>query len=535
MKKFLLLIFIIIIGIIIATFYLGREEQSSTPATIYGEPSRTIMETLDTKKEDLQVRQPAVAGMFYPGDEKTLKAKINGFLEKVDTAEFEGNLKMVIAPHAGYEYSGGVAAYSFKAVQEAKNNGQNFKTVILIGPSHHHWFEGVSIFPKGYYQTPLGKVKVNQELAEKIIKEDKRFHYEESAHIKEHCLEVEIPFLQSILGDFEIVPIITGETSNDTLESLAKTLVKYIDEDSLVVISTDFSHYPPADIAREIDNKTIQAILSGEVENLERTITSSMAERHSNLGTCLCGEDAVKVGLFLAKEKGWGKIKLLKYTNSGEITGDSSQAVGYTAISFSAESERNQISTGLLKSDFNTPFSSEDRKTLLEIARQSLEIYLKERKIPEFNIASGILQEKRGAFVTLKKDGQLRGCIGVFEPDIPLYKVITQMAIAAGTQDTRFYPVGLAELENLEYEISALSPLEKIDSWEKIEIGKHGVQVRKDFHSGVFLPQVATENNWGLEEFMNNLCAHKAGLPINCWKTGDADLYIFTAEVFGEE
>ncbi len=493
------------------------------------------MAILNTKKE-LPKRQPAVSGAFYPGDEKALKARVEDLLEKADTVNIEGDLKMVIAPHAGYEYSGGTAGFSFKAIKEAKKNGQNFKTIILIGPSHHHWFEGISINPEGYYQTPLGKVEVNQKLVEKLIKGDEKFRYEKSAHVREHCLEVEIPFLQVVLDDFEIVPIITGENSNDTLQTLAKTLAKYIDKNSLVVISTDFSHYPPTDIAREVDNKTIKAILSGQVDTLEKTITNSVAKQHPNLGTCLCGKDAVKIGLFLAKVKGWGKIKLLKYTNSGEIMEDFSQAVGYAAIAFSESIPVKSLGSHKASVEIsNSVFSNQDKKTLLTIARQSLEIYLRERKIPDFNITSSILQEKRGAFVTLKKSGNLRGCIGEFAPDLPLYKVVAQMVVAAGTQDPRFSPISIDELESLEYEISALSPLKKIDNWQKIEVGKHGVQIRKGLRSGVFLPQVATENNWGLEDFMNNLCTHKAGLPINCWKTGDADLYIFTAEVFGEK
>lgn len=180
--------------------------------------------------------------------------------------------------------------------------------------------------------------------------------------------------------------------------------------------------------------------------------------------------------------------------------------------------------------------NKDEKEKLLEIAQTSVETFIREGKAPEFQIENPILNQNLGAFVTLKKDGQLRGCIGRFSPtDIPLYQVVSQMAISAATQDRRFYPVTNSELEDLKYEISVLSVLEKIENWREIEVGKHGVQIRKGLRSGVFLPQVATENNWDLEKFMGELCFQKVGLEWDCWKREDVELYTFTAQVFGEE
>jgi len=175
-----------------------------------------------------------------------------------------------------------------------------------------------------------------------------------------------------------------------------------------------------------------------------------------------------------------------------------------------------------------------EQKRLLEIARQAVETYVKEGKTIKIQENDPILNKLRGAFVTLKKNGELRGCIGIFEPSIPLYRVVIEMGISAAVNDSRFTPVTKSELDKLEYEISVLSPLRKVDSWKDIEIGKHGVEIVRGLRKGVFLPQVATENDWDLDTFMSTLCTQKAGLPADCWKDSRTEIYVFTAQVFGE-
>jgi len=230
----------------------------------------------------------------------------------------------------------------------------------------------------------------------------------------------------------------------------------------------------------------------------------------------------------IAQKKKADQIKLLKYANSGDVAiGDKSQVVGYSAIAFSWPEQPS--------ASFAFEINHEQRAKLLEIARASVENHILKKQLPQFETDDPLLNQNLGAFVTLKKHGQLRGCIGRFEPDFPLYEVVSKMAVAAATEDYRLFPVQANELNDLEYEVSVLSPLRQIDDWQEIEIGKHGVQIKKGFKSGVFLPQVATENNWDLEEFMGNLCEHKAGLARDAWKTDQIDIYVFTAEVFGEE
>jgi len=483
---------------------------------------------MKVNKKELLIRPPAVAGAFYPADKNILARQIDDFLSQTEEAKIEDNLKMLILPHAGYDYSGPVAAYGFKQLA-----GKNFKTVILIGPSHQDWFFGAALANDDYWQTPLGKVQIDKELGQKLSQEDKNIFIREQAHQNEHCLELMLPFLQKVLKDFKVMPIIISQADDKFLSSLAQTIKKHLSEDDLVIISSDLSHYPAYEDAQRADQKTIQGILSGSVQDFEKAVQENMAQELPNLDTCACGEEPIKAGLYLAREMGWNKIKLLNYANSGDSSGDLSRVVGYAAIAFNNNQGVNKETLTLA-----------EKQTLLKIARQSIENQLNGKKT---SIDDGDLTEQlkqpQGAFVTLNKNDQLRGCMGrIIEEKEPLYQVVAEMAKVAAFEDPRFYPVAKEEIKEINIEISVLSPLEKItDPFKEIEVGKHGVIVSARGGStfggqkgGVFLPQVATENNWDLETFMNELCEHKANLPRNAWKTGDVDLYVFSAEVFGE-
>lgn len=212
---------------------------------------------------------------------------------------------------------------------------------------------------------------------------------------------------------------------------------------------------------------------------------------------------------------------LLKYANSGDSPfGEKFRVVGYGAVAFYKENDSQKL-------------TEEEKKELLRIAKRSVESFVKTGKVPEFEVGSERLKEKRGAFVTLKENGRLRGCIGHLVANLPLYKVVSQMAISAAVKDPRFFPVTKEELDTLKYEISVLSPLRKINSLKEIELGKHGVLAVARDHSGVLLPQVATENHLDLETFLDNLML-KAGLSPNYWKENSIDFYVFEVEVFGD-
>jgi AmmeMemoRadiSam system protein B/AmmeMemoRadiSam system protein A len=469
-----------------------------------------------------QVREPAVAGQFYPGTAEELSSLVDEYLSRAEVSGVGKYVRALIVPHAGYSYSGWVAAYGFKTLI-----GQDIKTVVLIGNSHNEYFDGVSVYPKGYYKTPLGNVEIDAAFVKRLMAKSNKISYHESADNKEHSLEVQLPFLQKVLTpDWKLVPIVLGNQAG-SVDILINALKDLIDENTLIIASSDLSHYPKYEDAKYSDGKVIEAILSGKRENLRKTISDLEKENIPNLQTCACGHDSIGVVMGLMEGR---NAKLLKYANSGDVSiGDppageagKSQVVGYAAIVFSGDSTGDELSKA-------------EQKRLLEIARDALETYVKTGKIPEFENEYSALEKHLGAFVTLRKDGGLRGCIGIFSSDMPLYKVVAEMAVSAARHDSRFYPVSESELKDLEYEVSVLSPLKKVDSWKDVEIGKHGVEIIGDSRRGVFLPQVATENNWDRETFLSVLCTQKAGLPADCYKDPETEIYIFTAQVFSEK
>ncbi len=475
-----------------------------------------------TNKSQKTIREPAAAGQFYPADPEELKSQLNGFLDKAEVIETKGDLLALIVPHAGYDYSGQVAADGFKQLA-----GKKIETVILIGNSHQEQFDGISVFNQGYFKTPLGEIEIDTDLAEKIMGESQKIFFKESTHRFEHSLEVELPFLQMVLGNnFKIIPFLFGNSQKEDYRVLAEAIAKHIGgKNVLLVASSDLSHYPSYEDAQKADARTIKAILSGQVAELEKTIEDLEKENIANVVTFACGIDAIKTIMLVAEEQGIDEIKLLKYANSGDVEiGDKSQVVGYAAIGFFG-----QRTTDLIE------LNKEEQEELLTIARSSVETFIKTGKLPEFNVQSPALNRNLGAFVTIKKNNQLRGCIGLFSPsNYPLYQVVSQMAVAAATQDSRFLPVSQEELPELKYEISVLSDLEKIDDWQKIELAKHGVEIKQGTKRGVFLPQVARENNWDLTTFLSQLCFQKAGLPADCYKDKETEISIFTAQIFEE-
>ena len=246
-----------------------------------------------------------------------------------------------------------------------------------------------------------------------------------------------------------------------------------------------------------------------------------------NEETTMCGIDGVRTVLEVCNLKQWNNIKILKYANSGDVSGigGKKSVVGYGAVAFLKDNN--------MASD-NKILNQGQQQRLLEIAKTTVEDYVKDKKVMDFKINDERLNWQEGAFVTIHKNGELRGCIGqIISTGEPLWKAVRDMAIAAATEDNRFLPVSVDELRKLDYEISVLSAPEKIGDWRKIEFGKHGVIVKQGRRTGVFLPQVAEETGWSKEEFLSQLCTQKAGLPADCYKDKDAELFIFTAQVFG--
>ncbi len=467
-----------------------------------------------------KIRFPAVAGQFYPANPELLNLKLEEYLTTANPQKQNGKIKAIMVPHAGYDFSGPVAAYAYKLL-----TNQEIDNVIIICNSHTSYFGGIAIDDNDVWQTPLGTVELNHDLATRLVNYSDLIYYDKKVHITEHSLEVQIPFLQKVIKNkFKIVPILFGNVTHKSYITLAKALAENIGDNDLIVISTDMSHYPSYKDAQQIDTKTLKIIREANIPKLEEYIENILSQNIPGEQTLLCGIDGVKTAIELHHLLNWDEIKILKYANSGDsVIGDKKQVVGYGAIAFiqKEQSQNRQILT------------NEQKNILRNIAKQTVETYILEGKIPEFDIRDERLNWHEGAFVTLKKHGKLRGCIGQIVPqNKPLWKVVRDMAIEAATQDPRFQPVSREELNDLEYEISVLSEPKKINDWKKIQLGKHGVIVRRGFNSGVFLPQVAEETGWNLEEFLSHLCSGKAGLEPECYKDPQTELFIFTAQIF---
>jgi len=456
-----------------------------------------------------EIREAVWAGSFYEKNPKALSQHIDALLlQAKEIPPFSGKILAIVAPHAGYVYSGKVAASAYRLIK-----GQDFETVVILGPSHHYPLRGCSIYHKGGYKTPLGLVNVDQDLASELSKAS-GYKYVPEAHRKEHSIEVQIPFIQKTLPRAKIVPIVMGFPIKDTAITLANALSKVVpSRNVLIVSSTDLSHFFPKKKANETDAQTISLIQSLKTSTLIRK-----CERGENI---MCGGGPVVVSLLYAKKQGEPKVEILDYADSSESDNKSPEdrVVGYLSAAIYKEAPEEKFD-----------LRPAEKKELLDVASSAIEAYVLEKRVLNYQPENASLLTKKGAFVTLKKNGALRGCIGFIRPTLPLYQTVVQAAIYAACRDQRFPPLTTQELSQVEVEISVLSPLKKIDNPAHIRVGKHGLLISKGNRSGLLLPQVPVENNWSRDTFLQQACI-KAGLPENAWRHG-AELYIFEAIIF---
>jgi len=476
-------------------------------------------ESMQSKKKE---RKPAVAGSFYPADAAELKKLISGLLASAKPDQTNGRVRALLVPHAGYVFSGAVAASGYNQL----NPDQHYQRIFILASSHRFSFGMAAVYTDGDYVTPLGKVAVDTDLARELIRDSNVFTEYPEAHLSEHSIEVQLPFLQYRLNyPFKIVPIILGTQVPSVVEEIAMALKPYFTAENLFIISADFSHYPKYDDAVKVDNLTATSFCTNSPSGFIKTIAGNERLRIPELATSMCAWPAGLTLLYMTQANKSLKFDRIEYKNSGDIKsyGDKASVVGYHAICISEPQ----------KSGFE--LSGSDKSELLRIARSTLESYIRTGKTPPLNPAgySMEIQMKAGAFVTLTIDGELRGCIGSFEPKTPLYQVIQEMSIASSTQDSRFSRVSVQELDKIHIEISVLTPLRKIKDISEIKLGKHGIYLKKGYQSGTFLPQVATETGWTLEEFLGHCSRDKAGMGWSGWK--DADIYVYEALIFEED
>lgn len=460
-----------------------------------------------------QTTRPSIwAGQFYPDNPIQLRQMIEKWLAQAFSGDNFQNVRAIIVPHAGYPYSGQVAAKAYSQVK-----GLSFSSVIIMGSSHHYGFRGVSIDMNARYKTPLGEIEVDTSLAQKLSKLT-GYKTIPQAHKQEHSIEVQLPFIQVALPQAKIVPVVFGYPHRNDSKRIARALAKIMENPHiLVVATTDLSHYLEQAKANRVDAQTIKLIENFEAETLLRK-----AIRGENI---MCGVGPVSSLLLAAKQFKDPLLHVLEHRDSSAAGGPSTRVVGYMAAILEIPSLASSI-------DASEALNEQEQKELLHLAREAISCYLQKKGLPNYTPSSPRLLEKKGAFVTLRQKGILRGCIGFIESTLPLYQTVIQAAIYAAVKDIRFNPVSLEELPEIEIEISVLTSLTRIHSPSQIQVGHHGLVIEKGAQKGLLLPQVATENGWDRLTFLRQACL-KAGLSPDAWRRG-AKIYTFEAQVFAE-
>ncbi len=450
-----------------------------------------------------QIKEPSVAGSFYPADGRVLRETVSTMLDAAETRPVEGKLVALVSPHAGYEYSGQIAAFGYKQLRN-----RDIRTVVLIGPSHHLAFSGASVYARGSLKTPLGLVKIDEKLAAEMINDAAGVSFLREAYDKEHSIEVQLPFLQQVLTEFRVVPILIGTPTKESYVHLTAKLTDLLrrDNTAIIIASSDLSHYHDYKTAVMMDRKVTAAVERLAADELERLILSREGE--------MCGGYPVLYTLAVAKNLGATNGVLFQYANSGDVTGDRARVVGYASIGI-----------------FRSGLTGQEKALLLSLAKKTINDFISTGRIPEVEVQDRRLAANGATFVTINRHGSLRGCIGNMQPVMPLYRSVISNAVAASSRDPRFQPLKKEELKDMEVEVSVLSPFEPLRDVKDIRIGRHGLYLVKGQNTAVFLPQVPQEQGWDITAYLENL-ATKAGLHKDGWK--GAQLFTFTAEVIRE-
>jgi len=428
-------------------------------------------------------RQPVVAGQFYPASASQLRAMIE---QMVDEEAEKQDVIGLVCPHAGYVYSGPVAGAVISRVK--------FKdTFIILGPNHTGRGKPLSITAKGKWQTPLGDVEVDAELAGHLLSLTHHLQEDDAAQLFEHSIEVQLPFLQYFQPDIRIVPITLSFASIDAYKEIGREIARAIGDtgrEAVIMASSDMTHYEPHDIAARKDRQAIDAILHLDEDELFRRVE----EHHISM----CGVAPVASLIVAARELGATSAELVKYQTSGDTSGDYSAVVGYAGI--------------IIKAVAMHP--------LVQLARDTIEAYVNEGRVlsPPRELTPE-MKQKAGVFVSLHKFGELRGCIGTFEPTQPnVAGEIISNAISSATLDPRFPPVAPEELRDLEYSVDVLTKPRPVKDEKELDPKKYGVIVECGFRRGLLLPDLEGVDTVNQQV---DICCQKAGIlpgePVNLY------------------
>ena len=484
-------------------------------------------------------RPPAVAGAFYTDDPAALRQQVTDLVAAAGKPAAAA--RAIVVPHAGYVYSGATAATAFAALRESAP-----RRVILLGPSHQASFAGGALPDRSLdaFATPLGEVAIDGEAVARL-RTSADFQGPPRAHDREHCLEVELPFLQVVAPGARIVPVLVGEETEPVIvRRMAHALAELLDPATAIVVSSDFTHhganygYSPfagdphlGDTLLEVGRATADRLAAIDPVGLTSQLEVS--------GDTVCGRRPLAVLAELLGHAFAGSGSVVGLTTSGHVSGRFDFSVTYAAVTFTGSWQG-------WKDDPPAPplgtLTAAERAALLKLARATLRSHLAhDAALASWFAGSGgdpAWRSPAGAFVTVNNtgrraetEGRLRACMGIIEAREPLVEAIVSAAVSAA-HDPRFPPLTAEELDEMELEVSVLSPTSQVAGPEAIEVGRHGVVLSKSGRRAVFLPQVAPEQGWTRDEMLSHL-ARKAGLPADAWRQG-ATFEVFTAQVIEE-
>lgn len=520
----------IALSVILCLVWAGCSERRPAPANNSSVDSRDktpVNKESKMKPSDERIKNafpPQVAGSFYTADPRELREQVTGFLNGAKSKALKGlenrDIVAIMAPHAGYVYSGPVAGEAYRSVQ-----GRDYKTVIVVALSHRRAAAKASVLARPAYDTPLGSLNIDDRVVQKLLTDHADlFESNERVFMGEHSLEVQLPFIQVALPQVEIVPIIVAVRDEPFVTGVGRAFYEIFGKrgDVLIIASTDLTHFHPYDEAVSYDQHLLHLIADWKLDEWKQVAPTDKG---------MCGFMPVLsvVGMFGNYAENQREVTLVDYRNSGDTAGDRARGVvGYGAMAFSvAKGVRDQ------KAEDFGPYTAADRKALMTLAKQAVAAAANGETFDPKVPASSILKDKGAAFVTLKKGGDLRGCIGHVIARVPLFKCVADVARSAAIHDTRFSPVRPDELGDLSYEISVLTPPAPTLP-DQVLVGRDGLIMSRGGRSGLLLPQVPVEWNWSREEFLASTC-RKAGLPLDCWRDPETKIESFRAIVWGED
>lgn len=480
-----------------------------------------------------RVHHSTLAGAWYAAEQNELSREIDECLRPVPERQLD-DLCALILPHAGYQWSGPTAAHGIRLLRRGL-----FDRVVVMGPSHRMAMENQASLPEEtHFATPLGELALDVEFIEQLRRHEV-FAGDATAHFAEHSVQIELPLLQQSLGSFRLVPIVVGRLNADAVMRMAAILRPMLDERTLVVVSSDFTHYgrrfgyvPFEDDIQE----NLRKLDTGAIDLIRAKDARGFLDYVHRTEATICGRYPIGVLLTMLPED--AQAHLLEYTTSASISGDCSNSVSYAAIAFTGRWSGECVCAAREENSAadETRSNVYEGEKLLRLAREALEFGVREGRVPKPDeLATRVCpawESHAGAFVTLRRHGRLRGCIGEIYPTRPLSDAVIHQAVNSALSDRRFAPVAAGELEELTLEVSVLTPPRQVRSIDEIVIGKHGIILRKGSRSSVFLPKVAVEQKWTRDETLTHL-AVKAGLPADAWREG-AVFEVFEAIVFDE-